>query len=128
LHPWTAGSNIPEDQLFFMGGTASVRGFDENMLRVDAYDDSVGGRESLLGNLELRYDLGMNFEATAFYDIGSIRKTENSEIPDSFRSATGLGLRYVTPIGAIGVLYGWKLDPMAGESSGRFHFSIGYTF
>ena len=128
LHPWTAGSNIPEDQLFFMGGTASVRGFDENMLRVDAYDDPVGGRESLLGNLELRYDLGMNFEATAFYDIGRIRKTENSDISDAFRSATGLGLRYVTPIGAIGVLYGWKLDPMAGESSGRFHFSIGYTF
>ncbi|MFW5874599.1 MAG: BamA/TamA family outer membrane protein [bacterium] len=40
----------------------------------------------------------------------------------------GLALRYITPIGPIGGMYGWKLDPRPGESSGAFHFSIGYTF
>jgi outer membrane protein insertion porin family len=40
----------------------------------------------------------------------------------------GLGLRYITPIGPIGFLYGFKLDPKDGESAGRLHFAMGYTF
>jgi len=39
-----------------------------------------------------------------------------------------VGLRYITPIGAMGFLYGMKLDPEDGESPKRLHFSIGYTF
>ena len=47
---------------------------------------------------------------------------------DSFRTSVGMGLRYITPIGPIGLLYGQKIDPRPGETSGQFHFSIGYTF
>jgi outer membrane protein insertion porin family len=45
-----------------------------------------------------------------------------------FRSSVGIGLRYVTPIGPMGLLYGYKLNRKEGESPGKFHFSIGYTF
>ena len=31
-------------------------------------------------------------------------------------------------IGAVGLLYGWKIDPLEGEKSSNLHFSIGYTF
>ena len=47
---------------------------------------------------------------------------------DRFRSSVGLGLRYITPIGPMGLLYGHKLDREEGESAGRFHLSIGYSF
>jgi len=40
----------------------------------------------------------------------------------------GLGLRYITPIGPMGLLYGHKLNRKDGESAGRVHFSIMYTF
>ncbi|MGC9324793.1 MAG: BamA/TamA family outer membrane protein, partial [Desulfomonilia bacterium] len=43
-------------------------------------------------------------------------------------SSVGAGLRYITPIGPIGILYGHKLERNPSESPGRFHFSVGYTF
>ncbi len=128
LQPYGGNSSVPEDQLFFLGGTSSVRGFDENLLRYDADGQAVGGREALLGSFEARYDLGLNFEISGFYDIGAVRKTQDKGGSDKFRDSVGLGIRYMTPIGPIGFLYGWKLDPRPNESAGSFHFSMGYTF
>jgi outer membrane protein insertion porin family len=128
IQPYGSNNDVPEDQLFFLGGTSSVRGFGENLLRYDTAGKAVGGRESLLGSVEARYDLGLNFEFSAFYDIGSIRQTQGRGGSEAFRDSVGLGLRYMTPIGPIGFLYGWKLAPRPNESAGSFHFSMGYTF
>ncbi|MBW2637523.1 MAG: BamA/TamA family outer membrane protein, partial [Deltaproteobacteria bacterium] len=124
------GSNgtIPMDQLFYLGGTSDVRGFDENLLRLDERGNPVGGKMTLSGSIEARIDLGYNIELAPFVDTGLIRNTFDESGSDSFRSSVGLGLRYITPIGPIGLLYGHKLDRREGESAGRFHFSIGYTF
>ena len=83
----------------------------------------------MAGNMEARIDLGGNFELPLFYDIGRIGKAlVDHETADKLRSSVGIGLRYITPIGPIGILYGRKRDPVDGESSGEFHFAIGYTF
>jgi outer membrane protein insertion porin family len=128
IDPFNSDSGIPDDQLFFLGGIGDVRGFRENRLRFDADGDPVGGREALLGSLEARLDVGFNFEWALFYDVGAVREPSMDGGADDFRSAVGTGLRYHTPIGPIGLLYGHKLDPKENESSGRFHFSIGYSF
>ncbi len=119
---------IPEDQLFYLGGIQSVRGFDENLLRFDSKGDPVGGKTAVVGNLEARIDLGMNLELATFYDVGSVQDALLDEGSGGFRSSVGLGLRYITPIGPIGLVYGYKLNPEDGESSGGLHFSIGYSF
>jgi len=128
VDPYGSNQNVPEDQLLFLGGISDVRGFDENLLRYDSRGDPVGGRTAVAGSVEARIDLGHNIELTTFYDAGSVRDTFDEAGSDEFRDAIGLGLRYVTPIGPIGLLYGIKLDPQDGESLGRLHFSIGYTF
>lgn len=128
IESYGENKTVPEDQLFFLGGTSTVRGFDENLLRFDDTGTAVGGREALLGSVEARYDLGLKFEITAFYDMGRVHKTIDRVDSDDFRSSAGVGIRYMTPIGPIGFLYGWKLDPLPGESRGSFHFSMGYTF
>jgi len=120
--------SIPDDQLIFLGGTSTVRGFSENRLKIDAKGDAVGGRTAILGNVEARYDLGFNLEVITFFDTGSIRDSETETGSDKFRSSVGLGIGYITPIGPLEVLYGWKLDKQEQESSGCFSFSIGYTF
>ena len=51
-----------------------------------------------------------------------------SLLTGQYCSSVGVGLRYITPIGPMGLLYGHKLDPVDGESDGRFHLSIGYSF
>jgi outer membrane protein insertion porin family len=121
-------SAIPKDQLFYSGGTMSVRGFDENMLRNTVNNDPLGGRLSMGGSMEARFEVTRNWELSLFYDTGAVRQPPSEEGSDGFRSAVGLGMRYITPIGPIGLLYGHKLRPEEGESKGRFHISFGYTF
>lgn len=122
------GSTIPEDQLFFLGGTSTVRGFDENRLRFDTTGKAVGGKTAILGNIEARIDLGPDFELSFFYDTGSIKNAILDQGSDDFRSSVGVGLHYLTQIGPMGVYYGHKLDRKADESAGSFHFTIGFRF
>jgi outer membrane protein insertion porin family len=126
--PYADSELVPDDQLFFLGGIQSVRGFDENLLRVDSEGNPVGGKTAVVGSLEARIDLGMNVELTTFFDIGSVQQALVEGGSDRFRASVGLGLRYVTPIGPMGLLYGHKLDREEGESAGRLHLSIGYSF
>jgi len=128
IDPYGSAGVIPQDQLFFLGGTASVRGFDQNLFLYDSENNPVGGEIAAVASAEARVDLGRNFEFSLFYDVGYLNETSGLEVTDNVRDSVGVGLRYVTPIGAIGVLYGHKLDPQPEESSGRFHFSVGYTF
>jgi outer membrane protein insertion porin family len=120
--------DLPLDQLFFLGGTNSVRGFGENLLRFDDDGKPVGGRLALAASLEARIDIGRNFELVPFIDTGSLQQAPVEVGSDTLRWAAGLGVQYITPIGPIGLFYGHKLDRRAGESSGQFHLSIGYTF
>jgi len=128
ITPFEDASTIPEDQFFFLGGTSTVRGFDENRLRFDLDGKGVGGLTAILGNIETRIDLGPNFEVSFFYDIGSVRNAVVEAGSDEFRSSVGVGLHYVTPIGPMGVYYGHKLNRKDNESAGRFHFTIGFRF
>ncbi|NNF99589.1 MAG: outer membrane protein assembly factor BamA [Desulfobacteraceae bacterium] len=128
LVPYGSRSDISSDQLFYLGGTNDVRGFEENLLQFDENLDPAGGRQFFSGSLESRIDVGRNVELMFFYDTGRISDLETGVEQDEFRSSIGAGLRYHTPIGPIGILYGSKLNPRDDESPGRLHFSIGYTF
>ena len=128
IDPYGPQGIIPQDQLFFLGGTSTIRGFDENLFLYDINNNPVGGELAAIGSAEIRLDMGRNFELSLFYDVGYLNETSGLEVTDNVRDSAGLGLRYVTPVGAMGILYGHKLDPRPEESPGRIHFSIGYTF
>ncbi|RJQ65575.1 MAG: hypothetical protein C4519_27875, partial [Desulfobacteraceae bacterium] len=61
LQPY-GGDEPPLDQLFFLGGTSTVRGFEENLLRFDAEGNPIGGRLAIAAGIEARIDIGRNFE------------------------------------------------------------------
>ena len=135
IQPYSDAEFPPEDELFTIGGINSVRGFEENLLQRKSNDKALGGKTAFVGSFETRFDIGWNLDLTAFFDTGSVQDVIGTEDQvegdtDEFRSSYGLGLRYMTAIGPIGLLYGWKLDVKEeeGESPGRWHFSIGYTF
>ncbi len=128
IQPLGSSGSVAEDQLFFLGGISDVRGFKENMLTYDAAHDPLGGLTSVCASLESRIDMPAGFELTIFVDTGRIGHTLSDPESNAFRSSAGLGLRYKTPLGPVGLLYGHKLNPESEESPGRFHFTIGYTF
>jgi outer membrane protein insertion porin family len=125
----TYGENpvVPEDQLLYLGGSSDVRGYGENLLFTDEEGDALGGLAIAAGSLEAQVGLGSSFELVLFTDTGTLGTTV-SGLGDEFRSSWGGGLRYLSPVGPIGLLYGVKFDPRPGESPGQIHFSFGTSF
>jgi outer membrane protein insertion porin family len=128
LQNFSADAQLPDDQLFYLGGISDVRGFDENELLVDDFGDPVGGKTMMAGSIEARIDLGGNLELPVFVDAGTLRDAPRAGRNEGVKYTVGSGLRYMTPVGPVGLLYGYRLNPETGEDWGRVHFSIGYTF
>jgi outer membrane protein insertion porin family len=117
---------IMPDQQLYLGGISNVRGFKENMLEYDYFKNPIGGRASLIGSIEARIDLGLNLELLGFFDAGRVNDTFYDFY--KLRCSAGTGLRYITPVGPIGFIYGMKIKKRKGEDLGELNVSIGYTF
>jgi len=124
------GGSLPADQLFYLGGTGDVRGFAQNLLHpVEDSTISAGNAASLSASIEARIDAGFNIEIALFTDVGRLEQQFWPLSAHQFRPSAGAGIRYLTPIGPVGILYGRKLTHEKGDlSKGAFHFSLGYTF
>ncbi|MCA9782604.1 MAG: BamA/TamA family outer membrane protein [Candidatus Cloacimonetes bacterium] len=121
------GANVlSPDRLYFLGGSRSVRGYAENSLYRDASGAALGGPVALSGAWELRTALSHSLELVLFADQGVLAGGWNWADWEQPRTGAGLGLRWQTAIGPVGVVHGWKLARRPGEDAGRFHFSLGY--
>ncbi|NDC36916.1 MAG: outer membrane protein assembly factor [Proteobacteria bacterium] len=128
---WAFGGSpaIPISQRYFLGGRTTVRGYKENSLGPRGEDDSViGGDLMLLGNTELRYSLSDAVVTHIFLDSGSVFLRDQGISLGDLRYSTGAGVRYLSPIGPIGVEVGCPIDRRSGESAYRIHFTIGNNF
>ncbi|MCP5108822.1 MAG: BamA/TamA family outer membrane protein, partial [bacterium] len=136
---WADGYNddtLPAFERYFMGGSNSLRGFNiRDVGPKDADGDVLGGDQSLLFNVEAQYPITKNFRAFVFYDRGNVYGDgpDLSTTTDSFsltemRSGVGVGVRFLSPFGPIGLAYGIKLDKQDDEDLGEFHFSAGSVF
>jgi len=124
---------LPLPERFFAGGAYGPRGWPVDDVgpgfsQPDGEFFPTGGNALLLAGAELRYDLTRSFQVAAFFDIGNVyREVQDISLPE-LRKSVGLGVRYLTPIGPIRLDYGHKIHHLPGESSGRFHLTIGYAF
>jgi outer membrane protein insertion porin family len=124
------GVSVPTNELLFLGGDDTVRGFDEDSLGpVDAQGRATGGRLRWIWNEELRIALFNRFSWAFFFDMGSLTDTF-SEIgwTTTVRKSAGFGLRYITPVGPFRIDYGIILDRKPNEDFGRLHITFGYVF
>jgi outer membrane protein insertion porin family len=122
--PYGNNHAVPANRKFYLGGTGDLRGFQENMF----HSDSRGANTVLFTSTELRIDLGFNLELPVFFDAGRLENTFSSILPNQIHSSAGTGIRYITPVGPVGLLYGRKINQKSAEKQGVFHFSLGYTF
>jgi len=120
---------VPIQKRFFLGGRTTVRGFKEETLGPLGDDGTpTGGNYMLNLNSEIRVPLQYGFIVALFADAGSVWINRLPGSAFDLRKTSGLGLRYVTPIGPIALDYGWKIDRRAGESGSEWHFTIGSVF
>ncbi|MDE2090328.1 MAG: outer membrane protein assembly factor [Gammaproteobacteria bacterium] len=113
-------SELPLSQRFFAGGDQSVRGYAYNTLGPVQNGNVVGGKDLLVGSIEVDQRLTRIFGVAAFIDAGNAMNSFNT----SLDKGVGVGLRWRTPVGMIRFDVAHPLkDPTQGWY--RIHISIG---
>lgn len=122
-------TQLPIVERFFLGGSSTVRGYAQDTLGPKGADGNpTGGNAFVVGNVELRTDVGRNIGVVPFLDMGNVWVKAGDVNPSDLKYTAGLGLRYATPVGPVRIDYGFKLNKEPGESNGELHFSIGHAF
>jgi translocation and assembly module TamA len=94
--------NLPPDQRFYGGGSASIRGYAYQAVGPNFPNTGypVGGTALVAGGIEYRQRFGQNFGAAFFVDAGQVSNTL-TVTPENVFVGVGGGVRYYTPIGPI---------------------------
>lgn len=110
-----ADGDMPLSQRFSMGGTDTLRGYE---------DDQFRGNSMLKATLEYRYPIIKKIQGVFFTDNGYAwdKRHEDHFDMSKIKSSAGIGLRITSPLGPVKLDYGW------GDDGGRFHFSFGGQF
>ena len=147
---------LPISERFFSGGATTLRGFKfetagrQGILAPRPVVPEpgkplrfelpalvpLGGDALTVMNFELRYPLTSRMRLVPFYDLGNVFYKVSDLNWKNMTSTLGLGIRFNTPLGPIGVDYGFLLDPPAfqfGQATlrqprGAFHIRFGQTF
>lgn len=117
---------VPLIKQFALGGVNSLRGFQEQELNVQEYNSQATVQDYMT---YVNYRTQIDFYASNSLSLGPFLDSGNLQV-DSFslgglRYGTGLGLRYLTPIGPVNFDWGFKLFPRPGEDKDVFYFSLG---
>jgi outer membrane protein insertion porin family len=156
-------SRLPISERFFSGGATTLRGFRFEAAgpqavvepRPDSLDRCdnplrpqntpcllptlfpLGGDALAVFNFELRYPLTSRLRLVPFYDLGNVFKRVSDFRFSDMTNTIGVGMRINTPLGPLGVDYGYLIDPPAFATSsgallrqprGAIHIRFGQTF
>lgn len=132
-----SNSNIPRNQLFFMGGNSlggiavsQLRGYENSsigpgILHPTSFNPT-GGRFLTRYTTELRFAVSLNpmpIYTIAFAEAGNNwNSLSSADLFNLYRSA-GVGLRVlINPIGLLGFDYGYGFDATPDQKSPAWHF------
>jgi len=125
---------LPVYERFFLGGLNSVRGFEYGKISpIDpATSERIGGDKMWYTNVEVIFPLleTQGISGLVFYDSGQVLNDDQNfgEVNDSIKNAAGLGVRWLSPMGPLSIVWGYNLDPLSDEDQSVWDFSIGGTF
>jgi outer membrane protein insertion porin family len=116
----TISGTVPFFEQFFIGGSQSLRGYD---------NQRFWGSQSFLGSLEYRYPIQRSFNLVGFVDYGGawngygrLRDFTQSNSAKLFLGY-GVGAAFRTPLGPIRIDFGFN-----ESGSSKLHFSFGTPF
>lgn len=111
---------LPASLRFYTGGDQSVRGYAYNSLGPpDSLGNVAGGKYLLVGSIEYEQRLSEKWSAATFYDTGNAYNSSSGD----FKSGTGLGLRWKSPIGPVRLDVAWATS--LEDRPWRFHLVVG---
>jgi translocation and assembly module TamA len=114
-------NDLPATLRFFAGGDRSVRGYAYQSLGPKNEEGEViGGKNLVVGSVELERAVGKDWGIAAFYDAGN---AFNDFAQVRLSQGVGLGVRYYTRVGPIKLDIARPLDK--GAPVVRLHLSFG---
>jgi len=120
--------DLPPDQRFYGGGSATVRGFKyQSIGPLFPNNDPIGGTAIDTGTVELRQRLFGDFGAVAFVDAGQV-SAEGWPFSGTLRVGLGAGVRYYTPIGPVRLDIAVPANRPPGGDRFEIYLGLGQAF
>jgi translocation and assembly module TamA len=119
---------LPPDQRFYGGGSATIRGFKYQSVGPLFPDlNPMGGTAIDAGTIEYRQRFFDNFGAAVFVDGGQV-SAGNMPFSGTVRIGTGFGLRYYTPVGPVRLDIALPVNRPPGGDKFEFYIGLGQAF
>lgn len=129
-----SGRTVPIYRRLSLGGIGTVRGFDSAgiTIRDPATNDILGGNKSVQAGVNLffpfPYMQTSGFRGLVFADAGDVEDFGKPFKTRNLRVSTGFGIEWVSPIGPIGLSWGFVVKDRPNDVRKKFEFAIGTTF
>ena len=125
---------LPVYERFYLGGLNSVRGF--KYAKISPIDeetgDRIGGDKMWFTNTEFVFPLleTQGLMGVFFFDAGQVLNDDEDwgDFDDSVKKASGVEVRWLSPMGPLRLVWGYNLDPVDNEDDSVWDFSVGGTF
>lgn len=120
---------LPIFEHYFIGGSKSIRGYDDNTLGPrDSRNDPLGGNVRYLGNLEILFPIpfakdSKSVRISAFIDGGNVFKKDTNF--SEFRYSTGIAIKWFSPVGALMFSLARPINDKPGDEIQAFQFTFG---
>lgn len=118
---------VPSEDLFYSGGSNSIRGWARSMLGPIGEDGKpLGGKSILEMNVEIRRPLFWLMEGALFFDAGNVWGAPFRYSFNQLSYSVGGGLRFNTPIGPIRLDIGFPINNV--KRNPQFFINVGQAF
>ncbi|MEZ0322704.1 MAG: outer membrane protein assembly factor BamA [Hydrogenothermaceae bacterium] len=119
---------IPLDELFFVGGDFTIRGFDWGMAGPrDSDNNPAGAKREIVLNYQLSHPIVDRFLwGSVFLDQG--KGFDSGNFFSGLYNSVGVSFKIITPFAPIELYYGKVLNPPSGVSGSKFGFILGTFF
>ncbi|MFP4397982.1 MAG: outer membrane protein assembly factor BamA [Desulfonatronovibrio sp.] len=123
--------DIPNFELFALGGINSIRGYPTREVapRYEDDDEIKGGDKEFFTNFELIFPINrdIGLMGLVFFDAGNVWD-QGEKIDFDLYKSIGTGIRWYSPLGPIRVEYGYGLDKLDNKNQSKVEFSVGHIF
>ncbi len=119
---------IPPDQRFYAGGSATVRGYRFQSVGPLFPDQRpTGGTSVTAATVEYRQRFGESFGAVAFVDAGQVGQS-SAPFTGTLFEGVGVGARYYTSLGPIRLDIAVPLDKRRKDEILEAYIGLGQAF
>ena len=115
---------FPASLRYFAGGDRSIRGYGYREIGPRFEGETLGGLHRIVASAEYQYFFTEEWGAAVFVDAGDVFNTRRAFDP---KIGVGVGARWRSPVGLVGVDVAQGLDEAAGGGT-RLHLSFGVGF